>query len=143
MIAGLTFISELVFEVFTNSRERCERVEETLRENLADFLVTVERKYEDMDFSKLRKARKTGSMPGRKPLEIPAELLLQVYRKLYANWSSEPLPLLGNISPKEAVETAEGRRKVKNILKSYEITPDGQRVDLTFLWNEVGLKKPD
>lgn len=142
-VAGGTFTSETVFEVFTNSVERCERVEETLRKTLAEFLVSVERKHEKMDISKFKKPREAGLPPEKKPPEIPPEMLQQVYSKVYANWSSQPIPLLGNITPKEAVKTPQGRKKVINLLKSYETTPTGQSVDLSFLWEELGLKRPD
>ena len=142
-IAGGTFTSETVFEVFTNSVERCERVERILRKHLAGLLSSVERKHEEMNISKFRKPGETGPSPGEEAPEIPPEMLQQVYRKVYANWSSQPIPLLGNITPKEAVKTPQGRKKVISLLKSYEVTPSGQKVDLSFLWEEVGLKRPD
>lgn len=142
-VAGGTFTSETVFEVFTNSLERCDRVEGILRKSLAEYLASVERKYEKLNLSKFKKPREEGLPPEKKAPEIPPEMMQQLYRKLYANWSSQPIPLLGNISPKEAVKTPQGRKKVINLLKSYEVTPSGQKVDLSFLWEEVGLKRPD
>ncbi len=56
--------------------------------------------------------------------DIPPELLEKVFNetmeRAYGNWLDEPIPYLGDKTPREAAKTAKGREKVNRLLKDYE-----------------------
>jgi hypothetical protein len=66
----------------------------------------------------------------------------------YHHWADEPIPALGDRTPREAAETEMGRESVVNLLKQYE-TAEFRRarkeqrepVDFAFLWEQVGLDR--
>jgi hypothetical protein len=57
--------------------------------------------------------------PGNEPPEI-REALNRMLATHYDNWHTEPLPALGNRSPQEAVQDADGREKVAALLAQIE-----------------------
>lgn len=80
-------------------------------------------------------------------VEIPAELREELQRNAYRNWADEAIPALGDMTPREAVKTDRGRRKVKRLLRSYEAqearasrrTGD-KPMDFGFLREAIGLE---
>ena len=46
--------------------------------------------------------------------------MLDVKRRLYADWPDQPLPALGGWSPRDAVRSARGRDAVDVLLKEME-----------------------
>ena len=84
------------------------------------------------------------------PPEMAAELIRNYMGSFYENWSDEPIPALGNKTPREAIRTGEGRRAVIELLKSYEHHEErrvrdqgGKPFDFGFLWDQLGLKRED
>jgi len=81
--------------------------------------------------------------------ELAGPELLEVLRDFkarhYAGWLDVPLPLLGGKTPREAVRTAAGRRKVALLLKELEHgeaqLPERERTDLSPLRGELGLSE--
>jgi hypothetical protein len=61
----------------------------------------------------------------------------------YAGWLDAPLPLLNGKTPREAVRTEAGRRRVDVLLKQLEhgeaLLPEEERTDLAPLRGELGL----
>ncbi len=81
------------------------------------------------------------------PPEIAGEIIRDYMRNHYANWTDEPIPALGNKTPRAAIKTEKGRRQVVELLKSYEHSEArrvrdqrGKPFDFGFLWNGLGLK---
>lgn len=84
--------------------------------------------------------------------EIPPEamtgLVAEAVRRHYANWADEPIPALGDHTPREAIATPAGLERVKGLLRSYE---DGERsmaeedgrepLSFQFLWDELGIAR--
>ncbi len=96
---------------------------------------------------KAREAAAAGPVK-RPPPEIEGQALHHFLRKHYENWTDEPLPVLGNRTPRESTKTAKGRGAVVDLLKSYEqhearrAKRDGNaRFDFGFLWERLGLKR--
>lgn len=87
--------------------------------------------------------------PGPEPeIDVPAELREDLHRHIYRNWADEPVPTLGNVTPREAVKTDRGRRDVSRLLRSYEAQEarasrrsDEGPMDYGFLWESVGLER--
>ena len=80
--------------------------------------------------------------------EEKRELVAQIYRQIHARWADEPIPLLEDRTPREAIRDEAGLRDVVELLRSYEI---GERdraeregrspVDFLFLWESLGLDR--
>jgi len=84
------------------------------------------------------------------PLELPpgmlTELIEKRIRQLYTDWADKPLPILGDRTPREAIETPEGLEQVKFLLHTYEHGEAQQAkaqhrapVSYEFLWQSVGI----
>ena len=97
-------------------------------------------------------AAEAGSRRGATPtaIALTTEMMEAVYRSTYARWADEPVPSLGNKTPRKATRTAAGRQQVIELLKLYEEgehrqarEQDREPVSLEFLWREVGLTRPE
>jgi hypothetical protein len=77
---------------------------------------------------------------------VIAEVIGKRIRQLYADWADQPLPVLDNKTPREAIQTPEGLEQVKFLLHTYEHgeiqqAKNQQRppVSYDFLWRELGI----
>jgi hypothetical protein len=84
--------------------------------------------------------------------DVPPEVLLQAIeqavRRHYANWCDEAVPLLGGLTPRQAIATPAGLERVKGLLREYE---DGERrqsaaqgrpaMSYQFLWDALGIAR--
>ena len=84
------------------------------------------------------------------PLPMDRETMQEIYRKIYSGWAEEPIPALGGETPRKAVESAEGREKVIELLEMYEDDErkkaqkeDREPVSFRFLWDAVGLDRDE
>ena len=83
------------------------------------------------------------------PAELQAELVHGALTDHYRKTLDEPIPALGDLSPRAAAQTAAGRRKVADWLKHIENQtksgnlPDDPMAsyDFTWLWRDLGLEK--
>lgn len=146
VIVGEFEVCDDQLRVHGNSVERLAMlrawVEETLGE-LVEYRLTT---HEDPTSS---------AQENRPPKEINAEsmppevfdMLSQTLQKQLASWLDEEIPALGNKTPRQAVRSAKGRDKVTSLLMDQERVfkddPVMGRVDLSFLWSELGLEHPD
>ncbi len=80
--------------------------------------------------------------------ETMAQVIEQVMRRNYANWADEPIPALGNLTPRQAIRTPAGLERVKGLLRSYEdgeerqAAEQGRReISYQFLWDALGIKR--
>jgi len=87
---------------------------------------------------------------GGAPIPIPTEVMQQVLEGHYRNWAEDPIPALDGRTPREAVETPEGRAAVIGLLKLYEqgearsARKEGREpASLQFLWDAVGLDRDE
>lgn len=85
-----------------------------------------------------------------RPLPMDREMVQEIYRKIYSGWADEPIPALGGETPRQAVESAEGREKVIELLKLYEgdernkaQQEDREPASFQFLWDAVGLDRDE
>ena len=79
------------------------------------------------------------------PPEIKSQLMESLYRKQYEGIADQKIPILGNKTPREALEEPGGPRRVRLWLEGFErnekrmAEADGREpVDLGFLWQEIG-----
>jgi len=82
------------------------------------------------------------------PSEALAQALEEYIHRHYANWCDETIPVLGGLTPRQAMATPAGLERVKGLLREYE---DGERqqsaaqgrpaVSYQFLWDALGLSR--
>ena len=72
----------------------------------------------------------------------------QVIRSQYARWADEPIPVLGDRTPRQAIATAGGLERVKGLLREYEANEarmaasDGRgTISFQFLWDALGITR--
>jgi SEC-C motif/Protein of unknown function (DUF2384) len=79
------------------------------------------------------------------PPEVAGPAIRQVQDRFYRTWPDEPLPALGGQTARQAIRTAEGRRRVTALLRSFDEgelrRPPELRYDFTWIWNELGLER--
>jgi len=145
-------------ELFALSRERAEAGETWLAEIAGDAIEKTVSEVHDVtrvwkDRFKNQEARDT-----KKKSEIldglskedKSAFFEQLYHKIYARWADEPVPALGDKTPREAARTEEGGREVAELLRTYEAgeerkaeMEDRAPVCFDFLWDQVGLRRED
>ena len=82
------------------------------------------------------------------PPDVIARAIEQVLHRHYAHWADEAIPLLGGLTPRQAITTPAGLERVKGLLREYE---DGERqqstaqrrpaVSYRFLWDTLGISR--
>ncbi len=86
-------------------------------------------------------------MPDLDPQEL-SEAVEGLIRRNYAHWADEPIPALGDKTPRQAIQTAGGLERVKGLLRSYEAGEKVQaarqgraEVSYNFLWEAIGVSR--
>jgi SEC-C motif/Antitoxin Xre/MbcA/ParS C-terminal toxin-binding domain len=81
--------------------------------------------------------------------EVPIEVRRRLHHHVYRAWADDPIPALGDQTPRQAMRTEAGRRKVERLLRHYEADElrQAQRsgaepMRFDFLWEAVGLERP-
>ena len=76
------------------------------------------------------------------------ELIEQVYRAQYGGLADEPIPMLGDVTPREKLKQPGGERAVRLWLDGFEANErrmakeqGRELIDLGFLWDAVGLER--
>lgn len=85
--------------------------------------------------------------PGMDAADL-ADVMADFIRRHYANWPDEPIPVLGNQTPRQAIATPAGLERVKGLLRSYEdgeagmaATQGRRAISYQFLWDALGLQR--
>ncbi|MCD4706139.1 MAG: SEC-C domain-containing protein [Candidatus Sabulitectum sp.] len=140
LIAKGIFVSDSKMTVDINSEERCRRVGNAVEEALGNLIIESSIEYHDIDMEKISREE----TPPREKLDVPKEVMAQVYADLYRNWPDEHMPALDGKSPREAVKDKSYRKKVVNLLKMLESShaSHGDQIDFLPLWKDLGLKRP-
>ncbi len=80
--------------------------------------------------------------------EVAAGIIEGAIRRSYARWADEPIPALGNRTPRDAIRNEAGLERVKGLLRSYEegeaqqAAQQGRRqISYQFLWDALGLAR--
>ncbi len=94
-------------------------------------------------------ARATSDEPApasQLPPHVVTEVVGKAIRRMYAHWPEEPIPALGNKTPRQAMRTAAGLERVKGLLREYQqgeeqmAARDGREpASYRFLWEALGL----
>lgn len=130
-----------------NSVERAERGKEMFKALLGDLLTStqnMERALEE------RRDRRRGRPEKEEGSGIPAEeegrIMVQLLNRHYRSLLDQPVPALGDVTPRAAAATAQGRTKLVGWLKYLE-NGEARRAqakevdpyDFTWMWRELGV----
>ncbi|MGD1992696.1 MAG: DUF2384 domain-containing protein [Anaerolineae bacterium] len=115
ILAQLTLAPmELIVE--TMSRRRADNCRQRLERLLGDRIQFVDVERKDLD----QVLREPGPAQPEEPIELPPEALAEMEEKMLRQWIDASIPALDGMTPREAVETPEGRRKVLALLAHIE-----------------------
>jgi hypothetical protein len=149
-VLGFVELGDKHLVLESNSRERAERGRTLLKELLGELvdapllsLQSVAGMLEAHGGRQEAGRQRDGAGIPRSELErIEREFLDRQYRRTL----DEPVPMLGNVAPRAAVETAAGKQRVVEWLKYLE-NCEGRRArdtgggpyDFTWMWRELGI----
>ena len=150
-ILGRIKVDDSTIELTTNSIERAGRGERMIAELLGARIGPPVR--EALDAREELLSRKAKSDVATEPAlpEIPAEVERQIVHEHldthYRLTIDKPVPMLGNLSPREAAQTAEGRERLVAWMKFIENQSanhgkgQGAMVsyDFGWMWRELGI----
>ncbi len=130
-------------EVFARTLRRAEEGAVWLRQVAGTALTYRTREIVD-PIASMRQRPSGEAKPASMP--VPPEL----HRELYRNWPDQPIPALGDFTPREALSTHSGRQQVVDLLKEYEQQEESsarrqghEPASFRFLWDELGITPPE
>jgi hypothetical protein len=127
-----------VFE--TTSQKQAERGRQFLQNLLGDAVKFRAISYEDVGQALKRPAEPAGSGAAEIPPEVQAEVLGRFYEEHYRKWLDEPVPALGDRTPRHAAKLKTVRPKLIALLKDFESRSERQRragqpaYDFRWMW---------
>jgi hypothetical protein len=139
---------ELVFEC--NSKPRHKRGKKLLAGMAGSALQHVRDEFTTQREMKRRaqeEPRAAGADPGEIPPEVRQRLITEFMERHFAKWLDMELPALAGRTPREAVKTAAGRRKVSALLRDFQNNEEHKRkegepyYDISRLRAELGLEE--
>ena len=134
----------LVFE--TTSQRRAEWGRDFLQQLLREAVNFKAISYEDVRQAMKRAPVRENKTP-EIPLEVEAEVLGKYYEEHYRKWLDEPVPALGNRTPRDAARLEAARPKLIALLKDFESRAERQRqsgkiaYDFSWMWKELRLNR--
>lgn len=145
VVLGTIELKGRTLTLSTNSQARAASGRALIEPLLAGLLLAPV--VECQTIEQARVARRIESQPAAEvPLEVARPLVHRTLTDHYTRMLDEPVPALGNVTPRKAARTAKGREKVIAWLKMMEnhhaqMPTDDPMADYDFgwLWNELGL----
>jgi hypothetical protein len=135
----------VVFE--TTSQKRAEKVREELPSLLGGAVRFRAISYEDVGQALKRAPETNKTKEPDIPIEEQRKVLGEFYEQHYRKWLDEPVPALGNRTPRHAARLKTVRPKLIALLKDFESHSERQRrggeiaYDFTWMWKELGLTR--
>ena len=145
--AGTIFIEErrVVFE--TTSQKRAERARDLLPDLMRGSVRFKAISYENVEQAIKRTPQKAEKKEPDIPIEEQRKILGEFYEQHYRKWLDEPVPALGNRTPRHAARLKTVRPKLVALLKEFEGHSERQRrsgeiaYDFSWMWGELGLNR--
>jgi len=149
-VLGTVDLTDKALVLEANSRERAERGQSILAELGGTLLGPPLMKIETLEQAM---AKREFERHQDEASDIPADLQMKLVHATltdhYRKTLDEPIPALGDLSPRAAAKTTAGRRKVVDWLKHIENQSKSGRqsddpmtsYDFTWLWRDLGLEK--
>ena len=147
VVLGTVEISGRKVILSVNSEARAERGRALLEPALQGLVRAPLVERQDLE-PMLAEHRRRGERPP--PPDLPPDevraIVQQQLEEHYLQVLDQPIPALGNVSPRQAARTAKGRERVVNWLKTLENhssrRPAGDPIgeyDFTWMWHELGV----
>jgi hypothetical protein len=149
-VLGTVELTDKALVLKANSRERAERGRAILAELAGALAGPALTEIETLEQAMIRR---DGDVHQDRASDLPAELQAELVHGAltdhYRKSLDEPIPALGDLSPRAAVQSSAGRRKVVDWLKHIENQAKSGRqpddpmasYDFTWLWRDLGLEK--
>jgi hypothetical protein len=135
----------VVFE--TTSQKRADKARAELPNLLGGAARFRAISYEDVEQAIKRAPKTTKPKEPDIPIEEQRKVLGEFYEQHYRRWLDEPVPALGNRTPRHAARLKTVRPKLITLLKDFESRAERQRrsgeiaYDFGWMWAELGLKR--
>jgi hypothetical protein len=135
----------VVFE--TTSQKRAEKARDELPGLLAGTVRFRAISYEDVEQALKHAPKTTKKEESSIPIEEQRKMLGEFYEQHYRKWLDEPVPALGNRTPRHAAGLKTMRPKVVALLKDFEGHSERQSrsgeiaYDFGWMWAELGLNR--
>jgi hypothetical protein len=127
----------------TMSKERNARGRELLERTLGSAITHRADTLQDVHSSIEAHRGRAGEPRDEVPEDVQREAIGRYLSDYYVRWLDEPIPALGNKTPRKAVKTKKGRAQVTALLKDIENGTSkqvgGEAVDFAALRRELGL----
>jgi len=132
----------------SNSKKRLDKGKKLILEALSNAIVHKVDTFQDqMEAMKSVKESPIGKPENELPMEIQQQVYIKFMQKHCEKWLQEKIPALDGRTPMQAVKTEEGRKKVIELLKSFENIEEHNRkegrpyYDLSWMWQRIGLER--
>jgi hypothetical protein len=144
---GTIVVEESRIVVETTSQKRAERARDELPGLLGGAVRFRAISYEDVEQALKRAPKTTKPTEPHIPIEEQRKILGEYYENHYRKWLDEPVPALGNRTPRHAAKLKTVRPKLIALLKDFESHSERQRRsgeiahDFRWMWEELGLTR--
>jgi hypothetical protein len=131
----------------TTSQKRAEKARDWLPSLLGDAVRFRAISYEDIDQALKRGPAQSAKTISEIPPDVKAEVLGKLYEEHYRKWLDEPVPALGNRTPRHAARLITVRPKLIALLKDLESRSERQRragepaYDPGWMWKELNISR--
>jgi hypothetical protein len=148
-VVGTAFVTADELRLETNSLRRAAALRKKV-EKACVGLLTGHRRSETDPLEKLQAARDDGAVDDEDDAgEIEGgdhdAIIREEKARHYATWPDQPLPILGNKTPRQAARSRRGREELVVLLKDLENRearqPAGTRFDVGVLRRELGIEE--
>ena len=135
----------VVFE--TTSQKRAEKARDLLPGIMKGSVRFRAISYEDVEQALKRAPKKAQKKEPDIPVEEQQKILGWYYEEYYRKWLDEPVPALGDRTPRHAARLKTVRPKLIALLKQFEGYSERQRrsgqiaYDFSWMWAELGLTR--
>ncbi|MBI4682271.1 MAG: SEC-C domain-containing protein [Nitrospirae bacterium] len=131
-----------------NSKKRLEKGKKLILKNMSDMVAHKLDTFQDpIEAIKELKDSPPDATADDVPLEIRQEIYTKFMQGHSKEWLNKKIPALDGKTPTQAVTTEEGRRKVVELLKSFENIQEHNKkdgepcYDLSWMWERLGLER--
>lgn len=131
-----------------NSKNRLERGKKLIIKGASGSLVHKMDSFQDpMQALKSHEGKPETKDENKIPMEIQQQIYTQFMQKHSEKWLREKIPALGGKTPLQAIKTKEGRKRVVELLKTFENSEEHNKkegrpfYDLSWMWERLGLER--
>lgn len=132
----------------TTSKARAERGRRLLEDAAGSAVKFRATRYEAVERAVERARARPRPKDPAIPPEVQAEFAREFMERHYRTWPDQPLPALGNRTPRQAAALKSARPRLISLLKEMEVFAERDRragrpaYDFTWMWAELGLVRP-